>query len=259
MTERSSPDSAEIRKTPMSTDDLRDLAEAIDMARKDYLDAFGGKHQATYERNLRNILWNDKGSFAPALFELADRRDVWDVRRAPAQAVAKPMAYYIEHKKFGVELSLEQPDALARIAGWTSIPLYADPAPPQAARRPTAFLAWACATFGPVAKVRSERLMRFVEEAIELAHADGMERSMLDAIAGRIYGRDRGEIKQEIGQAQACLETYAESIGESADALAEIEWQRVQSIPQSEWERRHAAKQAIGIALSRPQRPEENK
>lgn len=92
--------------------------------------------------------------------------------------------------------------------------------------------------------------MRFVEEAIELAHADGMERTTFDAIANRVYGRETGEVRKEIGQAQACLETYAENIGECSDLLAEVEWQRVQCIPQSEWARRHAAKQAIGIALA---------
>lgn len=118
--------------------------------------------------------------------------------------------------------------------------------------RPAAFLAWACEMFGPVATVRGERLMRFIEEAIELAHADGMERATFDAITNRVYSRPAGEINKEIGQAQACLETYAENIGESASNLAEIEWQRVQRIPQAEWTRRHAAKRAIGIALDDP-------
>lgn len=118
--------------------------------------------------------------------------------------------------------------------------------------RPAAFLAWAREMFGPVATVRGERLMRFIEEAIELAHADGMERATFDAITNRVYSRPVGEINKEIGQAQACLETYAENIGESASNLAEIEWQRVQRIPRAEWTRRHAAKRAIGIALDDP-------
>jgi hypothetical protein len=120
--------------------------------------------------------------------------------------------------------------------------------------RAKVFLAWARETFGPVAMVRGERLMRFVEEAIELAHADEMERPTLEAIINRVYSRPRGEITKEIGQAQACLETYAENIGESSELLAEIEWQRVQRIPQAEWERRHAAKQDLGIALRQGQR-----
>lgn len=116
--------------------------------------------------------------------------------------------------------------------------------------RPAAFLTWAKEMFGPVAALRGERLMRFVEEAIELAHADKMERATLDAIANRVYSRAPGEITKEIGQAQACLEIYAENIGESSDLLAELEWQRVRNIPRAEWERRHKAKQEIGIALA---------
>ena len=115
--------------------------------------------------------------------------------------------------------------------------------------RPSAFLRWARETFGPVATVRGERLLRFVEEAIELAHADGMERAVIDKLAERVFSRPRGDIAKEIGQAQACLEMFAENIGISSDAEAHREWERVRSIPQSEWERRHAAKQDIGIAL----------
>jgi len=114
--------------------------------------------------------------------------------------------------------------------------------------RPKEFLAWARATFGPVALLRSERLLRFVEEAIELAHAEGMERDVLNRIADRVYARPAGSVGKEIGQAQACLETFAENIGLSSDAEAQREWERVQEIPQAEWTRRHQAKVAIGIA-----------
>lgn len=115
--------------------------------------------------------------------------------------------------------------------------------------RPTEFLAWAVEMFGPVAKLRSERLLRFAEEAIELAHAEGMERSTLNLLADRVYSRPAGNVGKEIGQAQACLETFAENIGLSSTDEAEREWQRVQEIPQEEWTRRHSAKQALGIAL----------
>lgn len=115
--------------------------------------------------------------------------------------------------------------------------------------RPKAFLAWAVEMFGPVAKLRGERLMRFVEEAVELAHADNMELETLHAIIRRVYSRAPGIIEKEIGQAQACLETYAENFGVSSSDLAQKEWLRVQQIPRAEWERRHTAKQAIGIAL----------
>jgi len=114
--------------------------------------------------------------------------------------------------------------------------------------RPADFLAWARATFGPIALLRSERLLRFVEEAIELAHAEGMERDTLNLIADRVYSRPPGNVGKEIGQAQACLETFAENIGLSSEAEAQREWERVQEIPQEEWTRRHQAKVAVGIA-----------
>lgn len=116
--------------------------------------------------------------------------------------------------------------------------------------RPRDFLSWAVEVFGPVAKLRSERLLRFVEEAIELAHAEGMEREVFNRVADRVYSRPAGDTPKEIGQAQACLETFAENIGLSSAAEAQREWERVQSIPREEWARRHAAKQALGIALT---------
>jgi hypothetical protein len=118
----------------------------------------------------------------------------------------------------------------------------------ETSARPRAFLAWAIATFGSIAKLRSERLNRFVEEAIELAHADGMERSTLDVLANRVFSRPAGDIRKEIGQAQACLEMYAENLDLSSAAMAEIEWKRVRRIPVDEWHRRHGEKAAIGIA-----------
>jgi len=116
--------------------------------------------------------------------------------------------------------------------------------------RPRAFLNWAIDMFGPVAQLRSERLLRFVEEAIELAHAEGMERIVFNKVADRVYSRPAGDTPKEIGQVQACLETFAENIGLSSDDEAQREWERVQSIPRDEWSRRHTAKQALGIALT---------
>jgi len=113
--------------------------------------------------------------------------------------------------------------------------------------RPKHFLRWAVEMFGPVALRRDERLDRFLEEAIELAHAEGVGALHLNRIIKRVYERPAGDTYKEIGQAQACLETFAESIGLSSDGEAEREWHRVQAIPKEEWTRRHAAKVAVGI------------
>lgn len=116
--------------------------------------------------------------------------------------------------------------------------------------RSAEFLAWAKDTYGSVSRIRVERLLRFVEEAIQLAHADGIDRDMLITLLDRVYSRPKGEINQEIAQTQVCLEMYAENIGESSDQLAERERQRIQTIPKEEWQRRNAIKQAADIAVT---------
>lgn len=114
--------------------------------------------------------------------------------------------------------------------------------------RPKEFMAWAVETFGHVALNYEERHLRFLEEAIEVAHAGYIRRRTIDQIIDRVYSRQRGSISQEIGQAQATLECLAESMGLSADAEAGREFARVKTIPKDEWTKRHLAKVALQIA-----------
>ncbi len=114
--------------------------------------------------------------------------------------------------------------------------------------RPSRALNWAVETFGPVALDPEERAMRFVEEAIELAHSLGLSSETLSAISQRVYGREAGKVPREMGQAQLTLELLSKAINVDLDAEAMQEFYRIQSVPKAEWERRHAAKQALGIA-----------
>lgn len=118
--------------------------------------------------------------------------------------------------------------------------------------RAKAFLRWAVETFGIVATHPDERLARFVEEAIELADAGGMSRETLARIIERVLSRPKGDISQEIGQAMCTLTMLAENLGLSADAEADREFARVQTIPKEEWTRRHTAKVALKIANLSP-------
>lgn len=120
--------------------------------------------------------------------------------------------------------------------------------------RPSRALHWAVEMFGPVALDPEERAMRFLEEAIELAHSIGVLHVTTQALVQRVYSRDKGDVRREVGQAQMTLETLAKAIGVDADAEAMGEFYRIQSIPKEEWERRHAAKQKIGVALSSKER-----
>lgn len=114
--------------------------------------------------------------------------------------------------------------------------------------RPTRFLEWAHRTFGDVALDPQERAMRFFEEAAELANALDLSQETMIAIVNRVCSREAGDIRRELGQALCTLELLAKAIGVDAEDEAAKEFQRVQRIPQAEWDRRHAAKVAIGIA-----------
>lgn len=114
--------------------------------------------------------------------------------------------------------------------------------------RPGLFLEWAKETFGNVALEPRERALRFLEEAIELAHAMGVGLDTLNAVSLRVYVRKAGTVPQEIGQSLATLELLAKAIGVDADAEATKEFYRVQAIPKEEWAKRHGAKVRIGIA-----------
>lgn len=114
--------------------------------------------------------------------------------------------------------------------------------------RPSRFLTWAHETFGEIALDRRERAMRFLEEAIELAQAAGLSIEVIDKIMWRVYQRQPGDMKKEIGQALATLELLAKATGIDADAEATKEFYRVQSVPKEEWAKRHGAKVALGIA-----------
>lgn len=114
--------------------------------------------------------------------------------------------------------------------------------------RPSKFLEWAADTFGPVALDQGERTLRFIEEAIELAHCLDVPIGAISAITERVYGRAAGHTHREIGQAMVTLEMLAEVTGFSAEAEASREFDRVRAISKEEWQTRHAAKVKLGIA-----------
>jgi NTP pyrophosphatase (non-canonical NTP hydrolase) len=114
--------------------------------------------------------------------------------------------------------------------------------------RPSRFLEWAVNTFGDVALNPGERVMRFVEEAVELASACEMPRETMDKIVSRVYSRDGGNIQQEAAQCQVTLELLAKVFKIDLENAATEEFYRVRSIPKEEWERRHSAKVKLGIA-----------
>jgi hypothetical protein len=126
----------------------------------------------------------------------------------------------------------------------------------QRRERAKAVLQWAVTTFGPVALNRDERAARFVEEALELGQAAGLDKTTILRLLDRVYDRPIGNVAKEIGQAGMTLECLAGSIGFSVDTEIDAEFHRVRSIPQEEWNQRHEAKVKLQIAnLSEPKKP----
>jgi uncharacterized protein with PIN domain len=106
---------------------------------------------------------------------------------------------------------------------------------------------WAVQTFGIVAICRDERAARFLEEAIELAHAIGLSETMAEAILARVYSRNRGDVAQEIGQSMLTLECLAQNEELCADDLARQEFDRVRALPKDYFVKRQNAKAKLGI------------
>ena len=109
--------------------------------------------------------------------------------------------------------------------------------------------AWIRSTFGEVTCTREERTLRFLEEAIELAQAEGLSLEQVNRLMIHVYNKPRGVAEQEVGGVGITLLAYCECIGISADAAELLEWERVSAIDAEYFRRRHNKKADVGIAV----------
>lgn len=87
---------------------------------------------------------------------------------------------------------------------------------------------WGDACFGKdVVRDRSERACRFLEESLELFQAADCTKEDALALVDYVYGREKGEIGQEIGGTALTLAALCEAFGFDLEACSEIELQRV--------------------------------
>ena len=94
---------------------------------------------------------------------------------------------------------------------------------------------WLLACFGlEIATDKVERNHRFIEEAIELVQATGCTKSEVLQLVDYVYGRDIGEVKQEVGGVMVTLAGLCEAQGIQLDECAETElelvWTKVEKI-----------------------------
>ena len=117
--------------------------------------------------------------------------------------------------------------------------------------RQTNILNWANETFGAAtADNTGERIRRFVEEAVELAQAVGLDKKAMLDIVEHVYARPAGDVAQEVGQVGVSLLGLAAHLNISADSEEFTEFERLKSLPADYWQARQNAKAEKGLALA---------
>ena len=125
----------------------------------------------------------------------------------------------------------------------------ADHFPHERDMRQLAVFEWAKEAFTSAATTPNERAARFLEEALELAQAQGIAQSYVEALTKHVYSKPIGEVKQEVGGCGVTLLAYCESVGVSADDEEYEEVKRVIAIDPSYFRKRHNIKAAAGVAV----------
>lgn len=109
---------------------------------------------------------------------------------------------------------------------------------------------WATDRFGyEVLMDRRERAARLVEEAIELAQAEGVPDIRCINILRRVYARPVGEPKQEAGGVGVCWIAYCHAASMLPLSIVEEEVSRIEGLPAEVSRAKHDAKVAAGLAM----------
>ncbi len=107
---------------------------------------------------------------------------------------------------------------------------------------------WAGRCFGrAVVDDRQERVTRILEEAIELAQAEGLAAATVARLTERVYAKPQGDPLQELGGLGVCVLVYAEAAGVSADAIEAGEVAAVLTRDPAYFRARQNAKAALGL------------
>lgn len=88
-------------------------------------------------------------------------------------------------------------------------------------------LPWLFSIFGKTAHRREYRAARFLEEALELCQAVGLDRESAAVLVDYVYDREVGERFQELGGVMLTMMALAECIGLDAEEAGDAEFARV--------------------------------
>jgi len=109
---------------------------------------------------------------------------------------------------------------------------------------------WCRYTFGDkIALDTKIRALRVLEEAIELAQAEGVDEATAQAWVKHVYSRPVGEVYQEAGGLAICFLAWAGSRNVELSYLADIELRRIDNPQAIEKIRaKQAEKNAVGAS-----------
>lgn len=91
------------------------------------------------------------------------------------------------------------------------------------------------------------RMLRFVEEAAELAQAQGLSEAAVQNIVSYVFKRPVGEMHQEVGGVMVTLQCFCQAAGLSVVDAEQDEIARVNSKPIEHFQRRQREKAQAGL------------
>ncbi|WP_369805484.1 hypothetical protein [Sphingobium sp. EM0848] len=105
---------------------------------------------------------------------------------------------------------------------------------------------WLEACFPPsVRSDRAERTHRFLEEALELAQANGCNREDAIALVEYVFGRPKGDPKQEVGGVMVTLASLCSAseihMVEAGDVELARNWDRIDAIRAKQQSKPHGS------------------
>lgn len=108
---------------------------------------------------------------------------------------------------------------------------------------------WAVHCFGDIARNLHERVSRQLEEALELAQAEGLDKQRAHDLIEYVYSRPAGDPAQEIGGILITVMAYCGAKGLSAQECEVREYKRIMSKSAEHFRDRQNAKADSGVAL----------
>lgn len=122
--------------------------------------------------------------------------------------------------------------------------------PPDNSQRQAKILDWAKRCFGErVATNRAERAMRVLEEALELAQAEGVDIKHANLMMHHVYQKPVGKTAHEVAGVSVALEALAENLNLNVSGLTSIEVERITNVDPNHFRKRQMIKENAGVAV----------